>query len=389
MKTKYSGLKKNMREVKNFLVWLVVLVSMGWLARAQQIDAPQIDAPQPAGSSVASERAAAELAIPPMAWARALMSSAPGGQQAPKRAKAESGPPKPSEPRPIKPRPIDPSMVGYIDDAAVGNELRIRFDAGFNDPRPDRAEYFYAGSTSPVPSTAAVQRTLNFQQLYLSGEYAPFKTFSAFAMVPFRWIEPFFIGAPGKSPNLFSGGGIGDVQAGLKFAAFKTEQTNITLQLKADFPSGNGVKGFGTNHYSVEPMVLLYRKLSDRTALEGEAEDTHPIGGTYFTNPPAPPKKWSADVAMYGLGPSYRLIDRDNYSVAPVLELVAWHVFGGLQTGENNVVQSAAGINVFNAKLGGRVSFARGSSIYAGYGRAITSDIWYRNLFRVEYRRAF
>ena len=68
---------------------------------------------------------------------------------------------------------------------------------------------------------------------------------------------------------------------------------------------------------------------------------------------------------------------------------MAWHVFGGLQTGANNVVQSAAGINVFNAKLGGRLNFADGSSIYAGYGLGITSDIWYRNLFRVEYRRTF
>jgi hypothetical protein len=289
----------------------------------------------------------------------------------------------------MKSQPLDPSMVGYIDDSAVGNQVRIRFDAGFNAPRPDRAEYFYAGSASPASVISAVQRTLNFQQLYLSGEYAPFKSLSAFVIVPFRWIEPFFISAPGKSPDLFSGGGISDVQAGVKYAALKTVETQVTLQLKADFPSGNGAKGFGTNHYSIEPMVLVYRRLSDRAALEGEAGDTHPIGGTYFTNPPTPPQKWSADVAMYGLGPSYRLIDRDKYSVAPVLELVAWHVFGGLQTGAGNMVQSAAGINVFNAKLGGRVSFAGGSSIYAGYGRAITSDIWYRNLFRVEYRKAF
>lgn len=373
-----------MREVKKSFAWLVVLAAMGLSTRPQQIEAQQIDAPQPAGDNFANERPAGELAAASKAWPTAWMPGAPDGQQAPKKAKIESGPPKT-----IKPRPIDPSMVGYIDDGAVGNEVRVRFDAGFNDPRPDRAEYFYAGSTLPDSSTTAVQRTLNFQQLYLSGEYAPFKTFSAFVMVPFRWIEPFFINAPGKSPDLFSGGGISDVQAGVKYAALNTDQTHVTLQLKADFPTGNGLKGFGTNHYSVEPMALFYQKLSDRAALEGEAGDSHPIGGTYFINPGGQSKKWSADVAMYGLGPSYRLIERDKYSIAPVLELVAWHVFGGLQTGANSVVQSAAGINVFNAKLGGRLSFPSGSSIYAGYGRAITSDIWYRNLFRVEYRKAF
>jgi len=365
--------------VSKSFFWLIVLAGICCSAQAQQIEAPQ-----PALNSIANERAAAEWAVPPISWHNALALSAPDGQQAAKKTKARNG-----EPKPIKPRQIDPSMVGYIDDGAVGNEVRIRFDAGFNSPRPDRAEYFYAGSALPDSSTTAVQRTLNFQQLYLSGEYAPFKTLSAFVMVPFRWIEPFFINAPGKSPDLFSGGGICDLQAGVKYAAIRTDETHVTLQLKADFPSGNGVKGFGTNHYIVEPMVLLYRKLSDRTAFEGEAGDSHPIGGTYFTKPPAAPQKWSADVAMYGLGPSYRLIDRDRYSFAPVLELVAWHVFGGLQTGANSVVQSASGINVFNAKLGGRVSFHNGSSIYAGYGRAISSDIWYRNLFRVEYRRAF
>jgi hypothetical protein len=92
---------------------------------------------------------------------------------------------------------------------------------------------------------------------------------------------------------------------------------------------------------------------------------------------------------MYGVGPSYQLITRDSYRFAPVFELVSWHVFGGLQTGQNSQVQSAAGINVLNAKLGGRISFSNGSSIYAGYGRGLTADIWYRNLFRMEYRREF
>lgn len=371
-----------MRAALETIVCLIVLVGMDVAAGAEQVEMQQIDAPQP--STIAHERAATEWVAPPIAWRSMFTLSAPDGQQAAKKTKARN-----DEPKPIKPRQIDPSMVGYIDDGAVGNEVRVRFDAGFNDPRPDRAEYFYAGSTSPNPNTAAVQRTLNFQQLYLSGEYAPLKTLSAFVMLPFRWIEPMFISAPSKSPDLSSGGGISDVQAGVKYAALKTVETHVTLQLTADFPSGNGLKGFGTNHYSIEPMVLVYRKLCDRSALEGEFGDSHPIGGTYFTNPPAAPQKWSGDVAMYGLGPSYKLIDRDNYSFAPVLELVAWHVFGGLQTGMNSVVQSAAGINVFNAKLGGRLSFHNGSSIYAGYGRAITSDIWYRNLFRAEYRRAF
>ena len=354
---------------------LAVLLGAQAALSAQEASLATVPAPQPGQVTQAA-------LIRSSSFSATLPQSA---QQAHKPAAQASTAPPP----PMKRRQIDPSMVGYLDDSAVGNEVRLRFDAGFNMPRPDRAEYFYAGSSTPSPATSAVQRTLNFQELYLSGEYAPFKYFSAFVMVPYRWIEPFFISSPGKSPDLFSGGGISDVQAALKFAALHTDSTQVTLELRASFPSGNGANGFGTNHYTVEPMVLMYRRLSDRAALEAEAGDSHPIGGTIFVNPPSPSQKWSADVAMYGLGPSYRLITRDKYSFAPVLELVTWHVFGGLQTGQDNLVQSAAGINVFNAKLGGRINFSNGSSIYAGYGRGITSDIWYRNLFRIEYRRSF
>jgi hypothetical protein len=193
-----------------------------------------------------------------------------------------------------------------------------------------------------------------------------------------------------KTPNLSSGSGISDLQAGFKVAAVRSATQNLSSQLRADFPTGDGSSGLGTNHYSVEPMVLLSLKLSDAAWVEAEFGDSHPIGGTiYRAEPSSQPHNFAGDVVMYGIGPSYRLIDRDRYRLSPVLELVTWHVFGGLQTGINNVVESAAGSNVLNAKLGARISFFEGSSVYAGYGRALTPDIWYRNLFRIEYRRAF
>ena len=35
-------------------------------------------------------------------------------------------------------------MVGYIDDALIGSQIRLRFEAGFDDKTPDLAEFFYA-----------------------------------------------------------------------------------------------------------------------------------------------------------------------------------------------------------------------------------------------------
>jgi hypothetical protein len=64
-------------------------------------------------------------------------------------------------------------------------------------PRPDRAEYFYAGSTS---LTTAIQRTLNFLELYFDGEYGPCKSFSAFPQIPYRWIQPIIVPSATKIP---------------------------------------------------------------------------------------------------------------------------------------------------------------------------------------------
>src|SRR5262249_49922728 len=36
------------------------------------------------------------------------------------------------------------SMVGYIEDATVGSQVRLRYELGFHAHVPDRAEFFYA-----------------------------------------------------------------------------------------------------------------------------------------------------------------------------------------------------------------------------------------------------
>jgi hypothetical protein len=323
------------------------------------------------------------IAQQPDAKTSQIQTPQPAQKQKPQAAK------KKEPPKQLQRTRIDASMVGYIDPSAIQTEVRIRFDAGFNAPRPDRAEFFYAGCNGSSSCFGGVQRTLNFQQLYFNGEYAPLKHFSGFVQVPFRWVQPFFVPNTGP-PTLTSGGGISDLQAGLKFGAIATSARNLTFEVGADFPTGNGANGLGTNHYSIEPKVLFFQRLSDRTAFEAEAGDSHPIGGTlYYATPSSSPRTYSGDVAMYGVGPSYQLVARDNYRITPVFELVSWHVFGGLQAVPGSTVQSAAGINILNAKLGARLSFLNGNSIYAGYGRSVTSDVWYKNLFRIEYRHVF
>ena len=82
--------------------------------------------------------------------------------------------------------------------------FRLRYDAGYGDNRPDRAEFFYAkcgcyrdlpssdpafDASAPGPRPGAAD-VLNYQQLYLDGEYAVKNRVSFFAELPVRWIQP-------------------------------------------------------------------------------------------------------------------------------------------------------------------------------------------------------
>jgi len=318
---------------------------------------------------------------------------------------------KPSKPvRDVKMPSIEGSMVGYVDNAIIGSQIRIRFDAAFNDPFPDRAEFFYAkcscyrllGGAGPPLSLAAdpnasgpgpgIPTTINYQQLYMQAEYAPVSRFSVFTQVPIRWLQP-----QGFKPTPFAPfgnqSGLSDVQAGFKVAALVSSSHELTFQFRAYFPSGDSSKGLGTNHYSVEPSLLYYQKLSSRWAVEGQLTYWHPIGGSAGV-PVGNSEGYAGDIVTFGIGPSYRLINRENFRLAPVVELVAWKVLGGFETASGHIdldtaAAEVSNINIVNIKAGARASFGRHNSIYAGFGRALTYSDWYRDLFRMEYRYSF
>jgi Putative MetA-pathway of phenol degradation len=325
-----------------------------------------------------------------------------------------------SQPRKAKPTQAKPSeettrpktegsMVGYIENAVVGSQVRIRFDAGFNFSTPDLAEFFYAkcacykglATLNPQafdPNAAGpgpgVPKTLNFQQLYLNAEYAPHRRFSAFVEVPFRWIQPqSFAALPIPPFAPFSNqGGLSDVRAGFKVAMLASYTHYLTVQFKTYFPSGDASRGLGTNHYSIEPTLLYYQKLSDRVSLESMLGDWHPIGGSAGV-PTSGSEKFSGDVFLYGVGPSYELYRGPKVRFAPVVELVGWNIRGGFETLLGGPVLGVAremtGTNIVNIKVGARTSFGNRSSLYVGYGRALTNVDWYDNLVRIEYRYSF
>jgi hypothetical protein len=350
----------------------------------------------------------------------------PGGGQRRENVRGNNGDappsqePKPAEDQKKKPPPvnkppveikrptIDASMVGYIDNAIVGSEVRIRFDAAFNDAFPDRAEFVYAkcgcykslippGQPGYDPNAAGpgpgIPKNVNYQILSFMGEYAVNHRFSAFFEIPFRWIQPQGVIAakPGATTAFPNGAGISDVQAGLKFAVLASSRHYLTAQLLSYFPSGSAPHGLGTNHYSLEPALLYYQRLSDRFEIEGELGGWLPIAGSAGV-PTTSSQGFAGNLFFYGIGPSYKLINGERFRLAPVIELVGWNVTGGQQTGTPSspgTPSSASGINIVNLKIGARMGFGEHSSLYVGYGKALTSADWYDQIVRVEYRYSF
>jgi len=349
------------------------------------------------------------LEAPPMAGTAVVDSPQAGtSTPAPKPAEKEKAKRKSAPPPESEWPTVDASMVGYIENAVVGSEVRVRFDAAFNDEFPDRAEFIYGKcgcySTLFKPGDAAydanapgprpgVPNNVNFQALSFMGEYAPKgnRRFSAFIQIPFRWLQPqgLTAGLPGETVAFSNGAGISDVEAGLKFALLATPKRYLTAQLKSYFPSGSALHGLGTNHYSIEPALLYYQRFSHKFELEGELGGWLPIGGStgVSTTPGVPSSQgFAGNIFFYGFGPSYRLIDRDQFRLAPVIELIGWSVTGGEQTGST---LQASGTNIVNLKIGARMSFHTRNSVYVGYGFPLTSADWYNDILRVEYRYSF
>ena len=289
------------------------------------------------------------------------------------------------------------SMVGYIEDPVVESKVRIRFDAGFHTNAADRAEFFYPKGgwyrglaltnpnrdpDAPGPGPGLVA-DLNFQQLYFQAEYGWNGRIGLFAEAPIRWIRPQrFVTGSGTFENH---AGLSDIRAGLKVALVTDPDRNVTVQLKTYFPSGDSLKGLGTDHASVEPALLFRQRVSDCLSVESMIGDWHPVGGSRGL-PTSTSEKFSGDVLFYGIGPSYDLVNSDRVQFGPVVELVGWHLLSGYETKTRGKVD---GMNIVNLKLGARAVVNGKHSFYVGYGHGLTDNVWYSDLFRMEYRVGF
>lgn len=300
------------------------------------------------------------------------------------------------------PRPVGrsrrPSMVGYVDDSTIESSVRVRYDLGFDVGAPDRAEFFYGkcGCYRGLPTDhpaydpdaagpgPGILTSLDFRQFNVTGQFGILNdNASLFFDLPIRTISPqSFVPDTGT----FGGStGIGDIRIGAKASVFRRESTQVTVQAQASLPSGDSLKGLGTDHGTFEPSLLYHEQVSDRLGVEAEFGEVFAIGGSAGI-PTAGPDKFSGNVLYYGIGPNFVVYETPRATFAPVLELVGWHVLSGFQT---LTLGPADGVNIVNLKIGGRVGLSNGSSIYVGYGKALTDAKWYDDIVRFEYRMGF
>lgn len=262
------------------------------------------------------------------------------------------------------------SAVGYIDPALPISQIRLRVDSAYDDNRPERAEFFYMKGGLPAPETR-----VNFQEIRSYLEYAVTPRLSGFMEVPVRFLNPEI------NANQW---GLSDIDFGAKYAVRYCDSQIVTTQLRVYTPTGNGTKGLGTGHATIEPGILAYQRVTDRLNLEGEFKAWIPVGGSDF----------AGNVLRAGIGTSYQVYQNRWMRVLPVAEFVGWTVLNGKDTAFPEVTENAAGQTIVNAKFGVRTMLGQPvgngilsrADVYAGYGRALTGDVWYKDIMRFELR---
>jgi hypothetical protein len=266
------------------------------------------------------------------------------------------------------------SVVGYIDNAIPASQLRLRFDAAYDNVRGTRAEFFYPRSGPLGPGLPLRERSVDFQELTSYLELAPLPRLSGFIEVPVRFLNP-EINANHT--------GFGDLNTGFKYAFVYNRDTVASFQFRTFVPTAVERRGLGTGHVSLEPALLVNQRLTDRLTAAGELRYWVPIGGTDF----------AGDVIRYGVGLGYGERRKDDWWVTPVVEVVGWTVLSGktavLRPSGVGFVEDAAGQTIVNAKMGVRLGLGERGDIYTGYGRALTGNTWYKDIWRVEFRLFF
>jgi hypothetical protein len=275
----------------------------------------------------------------------------------------------------------------YIDNAAISNMFRFRFDAANNNTLPDRAEFFYGQAGllgNQATGLLAPETSVDYQEFRPYFERAVTNNFSLFAETAVRLINP------DVNDNT---AGFGDLITGFKASLYECNGKYLTGQLKVYAPTGDADRGLGTGHASLEPGLLYLGQMNDRFVLQSEFRAWIPLSDSQVTGR----GNYSGTVLRYGIGAGYDLLVLDNRCnrrrLTSTFEAVGWTITDGLALDSTNAAQGPQlidvdGDTIANLKSGLRYT-SGAQSIATSYGVAVTGDQWYRDILRVEYRYLF
>jgi len=76
------------------------------------------------------------------------------------------------------------------------------------------------------------------------------------------------------------------------------------------------------------------------------------------------------------------------------VELFGWHLLSGFESfvspaSVDGVAEEVSGMNIVNLKVGLRFGLGEHSSVFSGFGQALTHNDWYKRIVRLEYRYTF
>jgi hypothetical protein len=269
---------------------------------------------------------------------------------------------------------VAPTNASFVDPASPWNVVRLRFDAAYNMNRPTQAEYFMTGSNDPSKNVHGLplpEPRIDYQEASLYAEYAFLPQFSLFVDAPVRWLNP--------QANI-DYEGPGDVRGGFKLLGFQTNDFTGTFQFQASAPTGKAPKGLGPGHPSLQANVLTNWQPIDRLIVEGSYGLWMPVDDT----------RYGSEILLFGLAVSYGDRPPDAFWWAPVLEFTGWNIIRGREqvvySPTNFFIQSAGRTVIANGNIGVRAGFGCVGDIYVGYSRALTGEVWYKDLWRIELR---
>ncbi len=270
------------------------------------------------------------------------------------------------------------SAARHVDSALIGNRMRLRWDLGYKMDRPDRAEFFTARNRTVFDGRglARPETSVDAQELAVYLETALASRFSVFMEMPSRYLNP------EQNDNAY---GWGDLNFGFKVMFAVDETVWRTFQLRVHSPAGDHDRGMGTGHWTIEPGLLVFQKLTPFLNLEAELRDWIPIDGTVT----------AGNVLRFAFGLSHDLMHTSSgYLIRPVAEIIGWKVLRGEATASYpadpfgatfNTISESNRDTIINGAFGVRIG-SEVADVYLGYSKALTGPAWFNNAMHVEFR---